>query len=296
MVLTFALLGSACRQDDPVTTLPTPTQTPSVSPSPSLLEDFVLEGQVVEAWAAFGGDVVGGESSASSNSNSLRASPAAAGDDAAAGGSASPGVSPAAAEDAASGTVTVKLTSYFSESGCAFDVDDVVVIRFTPRTTVEPAELGDDSDFPANLENAKVTISGNLLNPGADCLPVADSITLLEGATSTASPKSISGSRRSAAARTTRRTPTPTAPPPPAAPPPAEAGASNTGAASRGTAKKEEEEEEEENETIGPVTGTPTFDPEAPGTDEEDEEDPDSGGDTGVPGEDSTGDEGAGDP
>lgn len=204
--LTLILLGSACRQEEPVATAPTPNVTISPLPSPTPLQDFVLEGEVQEVWTAASASADGASASSVA---SPAASPTAGATSTPGGASASPGAAGSLDKEAA-GAIAVELASYFSETGCAFKAGDLVVIRINPQTTVEPAEEFADAEFPENLENAKVTVNGSLLEPGPNCLPVAESITVLEGAEARAAPTGAGAVRPRTRARQVRRTPSPT--------------------------------------------------------------------------------------
>lgn len=212
LALSLSLLGSACGENDQAaTTTATPTPTPTSSPSPAAepVHDFVLEGNIVEAWVAANSE--NGNPSASpaatptgssTDDSSPTASPAGQ-------GGAGTDTSAPGGGNLSSGALAVNLTSYFAETGCIFKASDVVVVRLTPQTTMDPPELVTDSKFPANLERLRVTISGVLLNPGPTCLPVAQSVTLLEGG-ATATPGSATPRRARPRARASRATPSPT--------------------------------------------------------------------------------------
>lgn len=215
--LTLILLGSACRQEEPVATAPTPNVTVSPLPSPTPLQDFVLEGEVQEVWTAASASADGASASSVA---SPAASPTAGATPTPGGAAASPDAA-GSLDKEASGAIAVELASYFSETGCAFKAGDLVVIRINPQTTVEPAELSADTAFPENLENARVTVNGNLLEPGPNCLPVAESLTVLEGAEASQAQTSGGAVRPRTRARQVRRTPSPT---------PARNGASGTAA------------------------------------------------------------------
>lgn len=205
----LALTASACRQDQPVS-LPSPTRTPSQSPSPSSSPDdtFTLEGSVVNAWGTSAMSAGQGPSPDASSAASGSASPAGSG---AAG--ASPGQQDTAgASNAGSGALTVNLSSYFSETECRYNPGDLLVVRFTPATAFQLADLTNDASFPQNLEGVRLTVSGQVAQEPGSCLPVADNITLLEGSSPAASPQptQTAGRPRARTTRTTKSTPSPT--------------------------------------------------------------------------------------